>query len=128
MYVCMARGQRTQTGNTKNGVDISYEEMYTFGNRHRDMRHHFDYEEVENYLPIRLYPRLTFWAQIRNTSTKAANVTSLLSGLMANLGGPTQSKRRLIMAITDSMLLYSSDVWADALKVYRRIRILSSVQ
>ena len=34
----------------------------------------------------------------------------------------------LMMAITDSFLLYGSEVWADVLKVDCRLRILSSVQ
>ena len=51
---------------------------------------------------------------------------SLLSGLMANIGGPTQSRRRLMMAITDSILLYGSEIWADALRAESGLRILSS--
>ena len=47
---------------------------------------------------------------------------------MANIGGPAQSRRRLIMTIMDSILLYGSEIWADALNVDCRMRILSSVQ
>ena len=41
VYKVMSRGERTQSGG-KNGVNISYEEVYTVENRHHDMRHHFD--------------------------------------------------------------------------------------
>ena len=62
--------------------------------------------KVINNLGIRLDRKLTFWVQIRYATTKAVKVTSLFSGLMANIGGPIQSRRRLMMAITDSVLLY----------------------
>ena len=60
--------------------------------------------------------------------THAAKVTFLLSGLMANIGGPPQSRRSFVMAITDSILLYSSENCVDALRVDCRLRILSSIQ
>ena len=82
--------------------------------------------KVINYIGVRLDPRLTFWAQIRYAATKAVKVTSLFSGLMANIGGPTQSRSRLMMVKTDSILLYGSEIWADALRVDYRLRILSS--
>ena len=53
-------------------------------------------------------------------------MTSALSRLMANINGPRPSKRRLLMSVTQSILLYGSEIWANALKkkVYRkRIRI-----
>ena len=84
--------------------------------------------KVINHLGIRLHPRMTFWAQIRHAAIQAAKCTSLLIGLMANIRGLIQSRRRLMMAITDSILLYGSEIWADALKVECRLRILSSVQ
>ena len=76
-------------------------------------------------LSIRLDPGLMFWAQIRCVVSKAAKVTSLLSGLMTNIGGPIQSRRRLMMAIMDSVLCYGREVWSDALKVNCRMKILS---
>ena len=72
-------------------------------------------------------PRLTLWAQKRHAATKAAKVTFFFSGIMANIDNPTQSRCRFMMAITDSILLYGSEVWADALKIDCRLRILSSL-
>ena len=68
-------------------------------------------------LCIRLDPSLTFWAEKQYGVTKAAKVTSLLGGLMANIGCPKQSRRRLKVAIADSILLYGSEVWADVLRL-----------
>ena len=104
----VARAKRTQTRNGENEV------VYTAGNQHHDIWHH-----------IRLDPKLTFWIQIRHA---VAKLTSLLSGLMANIDDPTQSKRRLVMAIMYSILIYGSEFWANALKINCRIKILSSVQ
>ena len=72
--------------------------------------------KVVNYLGIRLNPRLTFWAKIQHAATKAAKVTSLHSGLMANISSPMQNRRRLMLDITDSILLYGSEVWVDILR------------
>ncbi|KAJ8969270.1 hypothetical protein NQ317_012910 [Molorchus minor] len=47
---------------------------------------------------------------------------------MANVGGPTAKKRRLLMSVTDSIILYGCEIWADALQkeIYRKV--VASVQ
>ena len=67
-------------------------------------------QEVVNYLSIRLDTRLTFCAQIQHTATEAAKVISLPRKLIAYIGGPTQSGRKLMMVIMHSILLYVSEV------------------
>lgn len=85
-------------------------------------------KEATKYLGIMLDSKLNFWRQIKETTNKAAVITSQLSRLMANIGGPTPTKRRLIMATTQSILLYGAEIWADALnKDYCRKR-LAAVQ
>ncbi|XP_073979068.1 uncharacterized protein [Rhodnius prolixus] len=71
---------------------------------------------------------LSFWEQIRHSSEKAAKVTSALSGLMSNVGGPTSSKRRLLMPVTNATLLYGCEVWADALRKEKCQKQMASVQ
>ena len=51
------------------------------------------------YFGIQLDPRLTF-----------AKVTSLYSRLLASISGPIQSRLRLMLAITNYILLYGSDL------------------
>lgn len=80
------------------------------------------------YLGVNLDSKLSFWTQIHFAATKAGKVTGLLSKLMANIGGPTQSKRKLLMDTTSSILLYGCEVWADALKAKHRRKVLLSVQ
>ena len=60
----MHRGQRIQTSN---GVDTTFKEVYTAGNQHHDMRHHSEDAEIG----IRLYSKLTLYAQLKNAATKA---------------------------------------------------------
>ncbi|KAL7724879.1 hypothetical protein ACLKA6_016343 [Drosophila palustris] len=58
---------------------------------------------------------------------------------MANIGGPTQSKRstvlaksytvrRLLLTITNTVLLYGCEVWAEALEADSRRKVYASVQ
>ncbi|KAL7726529.1 hypothetical protein ACLKA6_001151 [Drosophila palustris] len=46
------------------------------------------------YLGLQLDCRLNYWAQIQHAAKKASRATASLARLMANIGGPTQSKRR----------------------------------
>ncbi|KAK9729472.1 Reverse transcriptase (RNA-dependent DNA polymerase) [Popillia japonica] len=50
------------------------------------------------YLGINVDCKMTFWPQIRRTADKAATMITNLARLMANIGGPSAKKRRLLMA------------------------------
>lgn len=81
-----------------------------------------------NYLGIRLDSKLTFSNQIKYATTKAAQTTAKLSRLMANVGGPLQSKRKLLMEACNSILLYGSEIWAHTLTTKSRAKTLLTVQ
>lgn len=74
------------------------------------------------YLGVMIDSKMTFFEQIKRTADKAAKGVMSLSRLMANIGGPRSSRRRLLMAAVQSVLLYGSEVWADSLnrKTYRK--------
>ena len=74
------------------------------------------------YLGLTLDSKMSFSEQIQAAANKAAAGVSALSRLMANIGGPTSSRRRLLMSSTQSVLLYGAEVWAGALnkEVYRK--------
>ena len=74
------------------------------------------------YLGVTVDSKLSFWQHICRASEKALNVTMSLSRLMANVGGPVPSRRKLLMSTVESILLYGAEVWADALKkeTYRK--------
>ena len=80
------------------------------------------------YLGVRLDSRLNFSAQMKYAADKTAKITGMLSKLMANVGGPTQSKRKLLMATTNSVLLYGSEIWGDKMTVGARRQTLLPVQ
>lgn len=85
-------------------------------------------KEAVKYLGVRLDTKLTYWQHIKFASERAAKVTASLSRLMANVGGPIASKRKLLMAITHSILLYGCEIWADALKQEKYRKQMSAVQ
>lgn len=59
---------------------------------------------------------MSYWADIQHATVKASKVSSQFSRLMANIVGPTQEKRKLIMTTTLNILLYGTELWADSLK------------
>jgi hypothetical protein len=80
------------------------------------------------YLGVRLDTKLSFWEQIKNSSEKATKVTFALSRLMTNVGGPSAGKRRLLMSVTNSILLYGCEIWADTLKIEKYRKKMATVQ
>lgn len=80
------------------------------------------------YLGITIDSKLNFGEQIRLAADKAAMSVATLSRLMANIGGPAASKRRLLMSTVQSILLYGAEVWADALRRHMYRRRLVQVQ
>ena len=60
--------------------------------------------------------KLTYREHIKKAADKAALVTTTLSRLMGNIGGPKASKRRLLMAVMRSVILYAAEIWADLFK------------
>lgn len=55
-------------------------------------------------------------------------MVAMLSRLMPNIPGPRSSKRRAMMSVAHSIMLYGAEVWASALRVDTHRRKLASVQ
>lgn len=72
-------------------------------------------KSAAKYLGVIVDTKMTFLEHIRQTADKAAKGVAALSRLMANVGGPKSSKRRLLMTAVQSTLLYGAEVWAEAL-------------
>ena len=78
------------------------------------------------YLGIMLDTKITFWEQIKQATDRASQRTTALSRLMGNINGPRPCKRRLLMTVVHSILLYGAEVWADALNIaYYRKRMIA---
>ena len=75
------------------------------------------------YLEIRMDPRLTFMYQIQYSGNKAEKIVRQLRWLMANIEGPRQARRRLLMEVVNNIMLYGSEIWAETLKVKKRTNL-----
>lgn len=129
--------RRTQSWLEAHGLKLATEktELLLLTRRHIPLEVEFQVgdrpcttQRAVNYLGVRLDPRLTFSAQIQYAAEKAGRVTASLSRLMANIGGPKQSKRNLLAATVNSILLYGCELWADTLNAECRRKIMASVQ
>ncbi|KRK05561.1 uncharacterized protein Dyak_GE27431 [Drosophila yakuba] len=72
------------------------------------------------YLGVRLDSKLTFSSHIQETRKRATVTTKSLSRLMANVGGPLQSRRKLLMEVSNAIMLYGCEVWAGTLETVCR--------
>jgi len=69
------------------------------------------------YLGILLENKgILFAAHFRAAADKAQRVMSSLCRLMPNIGGPRERRRRLLVSVVHSVLLYGAPTWASALR------------
>lgn len=80
------------------------------------------------YLGVILDNRLSFKEHVNYTNAKAARVQTLLARLMPNLRGPKPVSRKLLSSVINSVMLYASPVWAEAISVTEIRRKLISTQ
>jgi len=72
------------------------------------------------YLGVRLDTRLSFVQHAISVAAGAKAAATAIGRLMPNLGGPSQSKRSLLMSVVQSRLLYGASVWADSVRGVRK--------
>lgn len=62
------------------------------------------------------------WDHINIAAGKAIKLVATLTRVMPNINGPSESKRRGGIALTNSIMLYGYETWGDALKInkYRK--------
>ncbi|KAL4089772.1 hypothetical protein QTP88_024743 [Uroleucon formosanum] len=65
------------------------------------------------YLGLHLDSHLSFSGHFTTVSGKASQAALAIGRLMPNLGGPSQSKRTLLMSVVNSRLLYACPTWAE---------------
>lgn len=85
-------------------------------------------KDAIRHLGIILDTKLTYSQHIIHAADKAAKVVAALSRAMANTNGPSPSKRRLLMSVAHSIMLYGAEVWADALNTECYRKRLAAVQ
>lgn len=72
-------------------------------------------KKTMKYLGILVDKDLMYREHIGAAASKGQSVISSLSRLMPNLGGPKEQRRRLLVSVVHSVLLYGSPIWADTL-------------
>ncbi|XP_041451802.1 uncharacterized protein LOC121405247 [Drosophila obscura] len=82
--------------------------------------------------------RLSFKQHLEATGVKAGRAASVLSGIMANIGGPRQRSSLIICSVVRAIIMYAAQIWAPAMELptysrtckaaYRRctLRVLSA--
>ena len=80
------------------------------------------------YLGVMMDGKLRFWDQICRASDKAARVVGRLSRPMANVGGPSPAKRKLLMSTTNAKMLYGTEIWSDLLQFVKYRKRMEAVQ
>ena len=79
------------------------------------------------YLGVIIDDRLKFKTHIEHISNKASNIRTALERMMPNIGGPMQSKRKIISTVIASVILYAAPIWAGALKTKAISKNIKSV-
>ncbi|XP_016656248.1 uncharacterized protein LOC107882433 [Acyrthosiphon pisum] len=68
------------------------------------------------YLGVQLDTRLSFVEHTNTVAAGARRAAAAIGRLMPNVGGPSQAKRRLLMSVVHSRLLYGAQIWADTVR------------
>lgn len=71
------------------------------------------------YLGVIFDKRLTFAPHFRQVSERAIRLANALGRILPRVGGPSDAKRRLLMSVVNSILLYGAPVWHKAMTVRR---------
>lgn len=85
-------------------------------------------KSAAKYLGMTLDCKLNFSKHLNKVANKAATVTTSLSKIMANVKGPRQSKRKLMLQTAEAIMLYGAEVFADVLKWKTYRKCLERVQ
>lgn len=76
------------------------------------------------YLGVHLDTRLSFVEHAKAVATGARKAATSLARLMPNVGGPSHSRRSLLMSVVHSRLLYGSQVWTNEVNRTNKAKLL----
>lgn len=80
------------------------------------------------YLGVWLDSKRNFRPHVRETVQKVERTCGALNGLMPNVRGPRQEKRKMLAAVATSVVLYGAPVWARAIQAVTYRRMLLRIQ
>ena len=101
--------------------------------KHRDMFFSLGGEIITpkkeiKYLGVVLDEKLKFKNHLKYVINRATEVTKNLTRLMPRKGGCTETKRRMLCTVADSIVLYGCEVWKEALDVKENMKLLNQLQ
>lgn len=79
------------------------------------------------YLGVWLDHRRSFQEHTRQAVAKGAKTAKSLALLMANVGGPSETKRRLLTGVVTSVVLYGAPTWVRALDAENARKRIESI-
>lgn len=81
------------------------------------------------YLGMVVERGLLFKDHIAQAAFKAEKIENAIGRLIPNIGGPKESRRKLLMSVTTSILLYGASSWAETMSLVPRNKsLINSVQ
>jgi hypothetical protein len=91
--------------------------------------HPIPIKKTVRYLGVTLDTGLTGKEHIQQVTAKADKVMANLARIMPRVNGASDTKRRLLASVADSIVLYAAPVWgSEALKTQDNINILEKTQ
>jgi hypothetical protein len=80
------------------------------------------------YLGVTLDRGLRFGRHIKEVTEKAAKTAKALGSILPNVNGPRSSKRRVLCAVIQSIILYAAPVWQSATNHETNRALIKSAQ
>ncbi|KAJ8932589.1 hypothetical protein NQ318_016633 [Aromia moschata] len=80
------------------------------------------------YLGVMIDDKLSFREHLESACIRASKTVSSLSRFLTNTIGPRTKKRRVLLEVVHSILLYGAEIWADILKQKTYRRKMAAVQ
>ena len=90
--------------------------------------HEIEWKKSIKYPGVQLDQGLSFSEHLQIATAKAIQCGTALTRLMPNIGGPRESKRRLVTSVVNSKLLNAAPIWTSALNNHAILKKLFSAQ
>lgn len=86
------------------------------------------YQRNIKYLGVKIDWQGTFGEQVKYVCKKAEEIVSSLNRILPNMGGPSNRKRRVLVEVVESIILYAAPIWYPVLRIKRYEQMLVSCQ
>lgn len=94
----------------------------------KDREERIQSSESLRYLGVSIHRSQEHSLHVRQAAEKARGVTTALSRLMPNKGGPRQASRKLPGRVAEATMLYAAPAWASAMRHAKRRETVNAAQ